>query len=140
MLRVYVASRRRAGGPDEESPLSSNVDAVPPAKLTADLVAFANSVEKLRQALQETDEFQDQVLEEHRSQRWIAFERLIHRLQGPCSTGQPSIDEGNRWHREFEDYLDSILSLASDVVGTMVKLPARRGPLFSRVLKRLKLG
>ena len=137
LLRVYLAWRSNGGGPVRESAEALN-GAEPPAKLSADLVAFEQSVEELRRTLLDIEGFQDRVLEAHRAERWTAFESLVHRLRGPCSAGEVPSDERRLWHSEFEDYLQLLMSRTSDWAASHVTVPVGRGHLFSRVLQRLK--
>jgi len=137
MLRVYLAWRSNGASPVRDSAEVSN-GAEPPARLSAYLVAFQQSVDELRRTLLEIEGFQNQVLDAHRAECWTAFESLVQRLRGSCPAGGVSSDERRLWHREFEDYLQLLMSRTSDFAASRVNVPVGRGHLFSRVLKRLK--
>lgn len=139
MLRVYLAWRRGDGRlppVGDVEPLDGGE--VPSAALSAQLVAFRQSVSELRATMREVEAFQKQILAAHHAERWTSFDRLIRRLRGADIAGADSIEERRVWHREVDEYLQSLLASVGNSAVDQVRVPEGRGQLFSRILRRFE--
>lgn len=140
MLQVYLAWRRGEvppkDGSETQAPLAS--DAVRVTRLSKDLEAFQQSLEALRATMMRAEVFRDALLDAHESERWTSFAQLTDRLRGMSNGPKPSIEEARHWHREFEEYLASLLDKAERFEGGDVQSPRGRGRLFRRLLQKLQ--